>query len=52
MFETHFLSSSIIFINNIKEFFYSLLTSDEETMTNRKLIKANPQVRYKQNIKS
>ena len=40
MFKTHFSLLSIIFTNDIKEFFYSSLLNDEETMTNRKLIKA------------
>ena len=29
----------MIFTNDIEKFFYSSLTNDEETMTNRKLIK-------------
>ena len=39
MFEIHFLSLLIIFTNDIKEFFYSSSTNDEETITNRKLIR-------------
>ena len=39
IFKTHFLFSSIIFTNDIEKFFYLFLANDEETMTNRKLIK-------------
>ena len=40
MFEIHFLSLSVIFINNIKKFFYLSSASDDETITNQKLMKA------------
>ena len=39
MFKIHFSFSSIVFMNNIEKFIYSLSTDDEETMTRRKIIK-------------
>ena len=39
MFKTHFSFSSIIFMNDIKRFIYSLSTNDDETMTRREIIK-------------
>ena len=39
MFETHFSSSSIVFINDIEKFVYFLSTEDDETMTRREIMK-------------
>ena len=39
MFEIHFSSLSIVFINDIKKFIYSLSINDDETITRRKIIK-------------
>ena len=40
MFETHFSSSSTIFMNDIEEFIYSSSTSDDKAMTRREIMKA------------
>ena len=39
MFEIHFLSSSIVFMNDIKEFVYFSLIDDDEAVTRREIIK-------------
>ena len=39
IFKIHFLSSSIISINDIEKFFYSSSADDEKAMTNYKIIK-------------
>ena len=39
MFETHFLFSSTIFMNDIKKFVYFSSTNDDETMTRREIMK-------------
>ena len=39
IFETHFLLSSIIFMNDIERFVYFLLTDDDEAMTHREIMK-------------
>ena len=39
MFEIHFSSSSIIFMNDIERFVYSSSTNDDETVTRREIIK-------------
>ena len=46
MFEIYFSFSLMISTNDIEEFFYLLLTNDEKTIINRKLIK----IVYKVNI--
>ena len=39
MFKIHFLSLSIVFINDIKKFVYFLSTENDETMTRREIMK-------------
>ena len=39
MFEIHFSSSSIIFMNDIEKFVYFSSTNDDETMTHREIMK-------------
>ena len=39
MFKTYFLFSSIIFMNDIKNFIYFSLTDNDETMTRREIMK-------------
>ena len=46
MFETYFLFSSTIFMNDIKKFVYSLSINDNEAVTRREIIK----VVYKINL--
>ena len=51
MFEIYFSFSSVIFTNDIKEFFYSLLASNEETIINRKLIKIIHKINMNKTLK-
>ena len=39
MFKIHFLFSSMVFMNNVKEFLYLLSTDDDKSFTNYKTIK-------------
>ena len=39
MFEIHFSSSSIVFMNDIEKFIYFSSTNDDEAMTRREIIK-------------
>ena len=51
IFKFHFLSSLMISINDIKENSYSLLTNDEKTMINRKLIKTVYKININKTLK-